>query len=549
MKRLIFLLWFFTAFSIVAFSQDNLADYKRAQTIIGYGNYVDAMKLLRPYMDEGAFGELALYAQYHFAYSAYQNGQYELGKSVLGPLVERKNWKQADEARYLLALHFFQDKENLKALQEIEAITDPEIYKQAENATFEFLNESSVSFLVANFSKFQKNNGFMQVMKRQLEKQTVMSADERAALSQIRNQGKSTTATSSVSRNSVLDVAVILPFNYSGGSGVHNLNASNFVFELFQGLNFATEEIRSKGTQLNIRTFDSERSADKLKKILTDPFFAQADVIIGPIYPEESELVASFSQKNGIPFINPLSNIDDKFDGQDHAFLFRPSVSSIADGIIDFARKNGVGKRLAIAYSNTSRDEALSKRLAQVASQFGFEVVVNRQVNDKNVRGFLEGINISRFGQPTVDMVVMLSDDPNVASPTFALMESLNKELPVLVMDTWLYFNFANYEMLETQNFHFISNNSVRFDKVENFREAFNTRFNIYPSYNAHLGYELMLWLADNLNASKGFDLRKNLNQRAFQEGKVTYGFDFRGANFNKFVPILKLERGVLEPK
>ncbi len=549
MKRLIFLLWFFAAFSIAAFSQDNLADYKRAQTLIGYGNYGDAMKLLRPYMDEGAFGELALYAQYHFAYSAYQNGQYELGKSVLSPLVERKNWKKSDEARYLLALHFFQEKENLKALQEIEAITDPEIYKQAENATFEFLNEASVSFLVANFSKFQKNNGFMQVMKRQLEKQTVMSADEKAVLTQIRNQDKSTSGTSQVSRNSVLDVAIVLPFNYSGGSGVHNLNATNFVFELFQGLNFAAEEIKAKGTQLNIKTFDSERNPEKLKKILADPFFSQADVIIGPIYPEESELVAGFSQKNGIPFINPLSNIDDKFEGQDYAFLFRPSVTSIADGIIEFARKNGIGKRLAIAYSNTSRDEALSKRLAQVATQFGFEVIVNRQVNDKNVRGFLEGVNISRFGQPNVDMVIMLSDDPNVASPTFALMESLNKELPVLVMDTWLYFNFANYEMLETQNFHFISNNSVQFDKVDSFREAFNTRFNIYPSYNAHLGYELMHWLSENMNASKGFDLRKNLNARSFHAGKLTYGFDFRGTKFNKYVPILKLEKGVLESK
>jgi hypothetical protein len=550
MKNKIILLWFITAFSFNAFSQDNLADYKRAQTLIGYGNYGEAMQLLKPYMDESQFGVLSLYAKYHFAYAAYQSQQYELGKSILITLIQEKNWKKSDEARYLLALHLFQEKEFRDALAEIEAIKDPEIFKEAENASFEFLEDASVSFLIGNFSKFNRNNGLMLALQHQLEKQTVMSADEKVVLNQIRSQEETKGQSTSKEKNNILDVAIILPFNYNGGSGVNNLNSSNFVFELYQGIFLANEEIRGKGMPVNIRTFDSERSSEKLKKILSDPFFEQADVIIGPIYPEESELVAAFSQRKNIPFFNPLSNIDEKFEGMSNAFLFRPSINSLSNGILEFARKNGAGRRLAIAYSNTSRDEMLAKKLEKEAIQLGFEVATNQQVTDRNIREFFQSINLSRGREASVDMVVILSDDPNIASPTFGLMESLNKSLPIMVMDSWLYFNFANYEMLQTQNFHFIGNNAVRHDaNLEGFRDSFSNKFHINPSFNAHLGYELMIWLSENLNAGKGFNLRNNLDQRGFHRGRVTYGFDFKGNKHNTYIPILKLENGVLEEK
>ncbi|WP_291781382.1 hypothetical protein [Cecembia sp.] len=224
----------------------------------------------------------------------------------------------------------------------------------------------------------------------------------------------------------------------------------------------------------------------------------------------------------------------------------------MADGIIDFSRKNFVGRRLAIGYSNASRDQQLAKKIAENSQKLGYTIVRNDPINGRSVIDFLEQIQLKSGDEALADVIIILSDDPNVASPTFGFMESQNINKPVLVMDSWLYFNFANYEMLEQQNFYFVSNNAIDFQKpnLEIFRENFYAEYVAYPSFNSHMGYELMQWVLQNINPKSGFELRKNLDKNGFQNGFITYGFDFRRSNFNRYVPMLKLDSGkVVEQK
>ncbi|WP_373522968.1 ABC transporter substrate-binding protein [Aquiflexum sp.] len=552
MRVIFFLFLFFTFFS-GAYSQDKLADYKRAKTLIGYGYYKEAMELLRPFMDESEFGGLSNYAKYHFSFSAYQNNQLELMKSVLQPLIENKNFDKKDDAKYLLAMAYFREESYVSALQEIESINDPSIYKEAEKASYQFLQKVSVSFLVSNLSKYQKNEGFLLALKDQLEKQSIMSIDEKAVYQKLRtivpgNQFPQ----NAVNRNSqVLEIAIILPFNFSGGRDVKNLNSGNFVFELYQGIDFALEGYRNNGIKINTKTFDTQRNMSNLQRILEDPFMMQADMIIGPVYPDETEILMAFSEKYDIPFVNPLSNIEDKNTNLEFSYLFRPSISSLGNGLIDYMRKFIEGRNIALAYSNSTRDENLANYIVESSSQVGYKVVKSTQITNKNLNQFFADIRLKRDSQSIADVVIILSDDPNVASSTFGFMESQNVATPVVVLDSWLYFNFASFEMLGNQNFVFLGNNTLNFasDELDKFRDDFFEKHQIYPSFNSHLGYELIYWIVETINPSKGFDFRKNLNQLGFRSGKVTYGLDFTNSFNNRYVPILKLENGVLQTK
>lgn len=549
MRTLLLLCLIFASHLNPSFAQ-NPAEYNRAKTLIGYGNYSEAMDLLRPYMDKSQYGRLSSYATYHFARAAYQNGQYMLTESTLKDLAEQENWGHQDRSRYLLALAYFQEGRNSDALELISKISDPKVKEQAHNASYNFLKNASIGFFTGNIKKFNENKGFMLALKEQMERQAVMSNEERSIYQELKNIefGSGNKEIKSIKNPQVLDIAVLLPFRYSGEKDIQSLDANNFIFEFFQGLNFAAKELKKQGKQLNIQTFDTEREASKVQAILADPFLKQADIIIGPVYPEESEIVMAFSEQNQIPFINPLSNMNDRFEGFEYAYLFRPSVNSIADGIIEFSRKNLDGRRLAIGYSNASRDQQLAKKLAENSQKLGYTIVRNDPINGKSVIDFLERIQLKSGGEALADVIILLSDDPNVASPTFGFMESQNIKKPMLVMDSWLYFNFANYEMLEQQNFHFISNNSIDFQKpnLEVFRENFYAEYIAYPSFNSHVGYELMQWTIKNINPTSGFELRKNLDQNGFQNGFITYGFDFRKSNFNRYVPILKLDSGMV---
>ncbi len=544
---LLILLLFFNE----VYSQDQLAEYRRAKTLIEYGNYKDAMELLRPYMDESNFGALSNYAKYHFAYSAFKNNQLELVKSVLHPLLESPSFNKKDDIKYLLALAYFEEENYLSALQEIETIRDESIFSEAEKASYNYLQNVSVSFLVSNLSIFQRNSGFLWVLKEQLEKQSLMSSDEKIVYQKLRNLSSGESIVESNKNMQVLDIAMILPFNYSRENGVQSLNPGNFVFELYQGINFALKEFQNKGVKINVKTFDTQRDLNKLRSILLDPYFQQVDLIIGPIYPDETEIVMAFAEKSNIPFVNPLSNIDDRLGELDFAYLFRPSVSSLSNALIEYLRKNIEGKRLAIAYSNTVRDEQLAKSIAELSDRFGYVNMFDRQVSNRDINRFFDDVQLRYDSLTAADIVVILSDDPNIASSTFGFMESQNVKIPVVVLDSWLNFNFASYEMLENQNFVFLGNNTMNFtsEYLKKFRTDFFKKHLIYPSSNAHLGYELIYWIVETINPSKGFDFRKNLDQKGYHPGRISYGFDFKDSFNNRYVPILELDKGILKTK
>src|SRR5690606_333993 len=203
------------------------------------------------------------------------------------------------------------------------------------------------------------------------------------------------------------------------------------------------------------------------------------------------------------------------------------------------------GKRIAIAYSGTMRDELLARQYAETLSGKGFQIVANRRVSGRDMRDFFDNLFTDNS---RVDQVVIFSDDPNIASPTFSVVESLNITTPILVMDSWLYFNFASYEMLDSQNFYFVGNNAVEFSNPEvgEFRNGFFEKYNVYPDFYTYLGYEMIKWVTNTINQDKGFDFQKNLNANGFKEGTLTFGFDFRNSRSNRHVPILGLEDGVL---
>ena len=548
MKHCFYILVFLLTIATPVFSQGDLEEYHLGKQMLAKGDFGQAMDILRPYMNKSRYGEVANYATYHFGRAAYGSGQYELAKSVLNQLVEetKGKWKYSEEAIYLLALCQFQQHDISQALATVDGIQNAELKEEAYKASFDYLRNVSTSILIVNFPNYKENEGLVMALQQQLAGRSILSSGEQEIYNEIRNMDFSDGEGTRLDRekNQTLDLAVVLPFNYGGGSGVRRLEDNNFIFDLYKGIKFAVDEAKREGVDLTIRTFDTERRVDVVNKILEDPFFRLADVIIGPVYPEESEVMARFAERGRVPFINPVSNIKDEQRNTDFSYLFRPSIQSISNAILDYNHKLP-GKRIAIAYSGTMRDEMLARQYAEAVSANGFQIATNRQVSARDMRDFFDNLFT---GNSRVDQVVIFSDDPNIASPTFSVVESLNITTPILVMDSWLYFNFASYEMLDSQNFYFVGNNTVEFSSPEvgEFRDGFFEKYNVYPDFYTYLGYEMVKWVTKTINQNKGFDFQKNLNTNGFNEGTLTFGFDFRESRSNKYVPILVLEDGVL---
>lgn len=542
--RNLFLISFLFFVISISFAQNAVPEgYQKAQNALGSKDYWTAINGFKEFTNQDKYGNLANYAAFHGAEAALAANQPVQARDFLKSIYSIR-WKYQDESKYLLALAYFQNSQLVEALRVIETIQNEQVKTKGYNASFSFLVNESPNFFVTHLVEFKTNQGFTAALSEVFKKKTILSSSEQSILREIQVQ-----TPRKLSQDETLDLSLILPFT-SGSNSIRAISNIDFNVELYQGMQLAVNELKSQGQKVNLTAYDSKRDLATLTGLLKNQEILESDILIGPIYPDESDLVSSFAETQKIPFVHPLSNLGERFEETEYSYLYRPSVASLAKGITEALRKQNWGRSVAIGYSGSSRDERLAQLVAQELSQAGLQVTKSQQIDARTVTDFLRSIGIRQGRSASVSQVILLTDDPAIAQPTFALMESITASVPVLVMDSWLGFNFANYEMLEFPNFYFISNNTPKFSapEMETFRQAFYKKHLNYPSLNAVLGYELIYWLHANAKSTQGFDLRSGLDLGAFREGKVTWGFNFRNSNNNTYVPVFKLEMGELIP-
>ncbi len=541
-KVLLVLSFIFSAAFAVA--QQPPAAYLKAKSDLEAKAYGIAKDGFVPFLDEATYGVLSYYAVFHSAEAALQLGQAPQAIELLSSL-KGKAWTKSEEQTYLLALAYFQNKQLVEGLQTLKGITREPFLSKGYRASFENLKTASSNFLVTHLVDFKENQGFTAALAYVLQQKSIMSADERGTLNQLIQSGSQAAL-----KDKVLDVVVILPFTSNSTQAISTLESTNFLLELYQGIALEVASLKSQGVAIQLHTFDSKRDLNYLNALVKDPTVLAADVIVGPIYPEESELISAFAEAQKIPFIHPLSNLGNRFEESQFSYLFRPSLNSLANGVVDALKSQAWGKTVAIGYSGSSRDEQLGLLLQSQLQKEGFTIAKVQKVDSKSASTFLQGLGVRRGNRPAVDQVILLSDDPALAQPVFSLMESISTKVPLLVMDSWLGFNFSNYEMLEFANFYFISNNTPKYqsEEMDTFRDLFYEKHLQFASTNALLGAELVHWIHSNAEFANDFDLRPSLDRNGYQSGRLSWGFNFQKVNNNSYSPVFKLESGELIP-
>ena len=544
LMRKVLLVLSFILSTAYAVAQQPPAAYLKAKADLDAKAYGMAKDGFVAFLDETKYSLLSHYAAFHSAEAALQLKQAPHAIELLTAL-KGKAWSKSEEVTYLLALAYFQNNQLVAGLQALKGLTSEPMVSKGHRASFEYLQSASSDFLITHLEEFKQNQGFTAALAYVLQKKASMSASERSTLNQILQSG-----TQGILKDKVLDVVVILPFTTSGDQDISLIESTNFLLELYQGIELEVARLKEEGVAIQLHTFDSKRDLEYLNALVKDPTILAADVIVGPVYPEESALVSAFAEAQKIPFIHPLSNLGDRYEESQFSYLFRPALISLANGVVDALKKQGWGKSVAIGYSGNSRDEQLGLLLQNQLAKEGFSVVKVQKVDSKNATTFLQGLGVRRGSQPAVNQVILLSDDPALAQPVFSLMESISAEVPLLVMDSWLGFNFSNFEMLEYANFYFISNNTPKYhsEAMDDFRKLYYSKHLQFPSTNSLLGVELVHWVHTNAEFAQDFDLRPSLDKNGKQTGRLTWGFNFQNVNNNSYSPVFKLESGELIP-
>ena len=389
MRKVLLVLSFIFSAAIAA-AQQPPAAYLKAKSDLDAKQYALAKDGFAPFLEEATYGVLSHYAAFHSAEAALQLGQAPQSIELLNGL-KGKNWSKSDEVTYLLALAYFQNNQLVEGLQALKGLTREPWVSKGYRASFEFLQTTSSNFLITHLGEFKENQGFTAALAYVLQQKSIMSAPERSVLNQLIQSGAQPAL-----KDKVLDVVVILPFTSSSDQTISALESNNFLLELYQGIALEVETLKSNGIAIQLHTFDSKRDLNYLNSLVKDPTVLAADVIVGPIYPEESELISAFAESQKIPFVHPLSNLGDRFEANQFSYLFRPSLNSLANGVVESLKSQAWGKTVAIGYSGSSRDEQLGLLLQSQLEKEGFTLAKIQKVDSKSASTFLQGLGVRR---------------------------------------------------------------------------------------------------------------------------------------------------------
>jgi len=152
-----------------------------------------------------------------------------------------------------------------------------------------------------------------------------------------------------------LKIALVLPFDLGRldslrQSRIPLSERDQMAFEFFAGFKVAIDSLSHQGRSLRIALYDSRKDIEYVKDVLADKIAgAGTDLVIGPLYSTNAEVLASALAKDSIPVVSPLSKKID-LQGKSNLYNCIPSKESEIDQIALFLNKTQGDEQLILVH-------------------------------------------------------------------------------------------------------------------------------------------------------------------------------------------------------
>ncbi|MFW6352108.1 MAG: LysM peptidoglycan-binding domain-containing protein [Bacteroidota bacterium] len=123
-----------------------------------------------------------------------------------------------------------------------------------------------------------------------------------------------------------------------------HVSRDNIFLEFYEGALMAIDSLKRLGMKMDVYVFDTERSPDKTRAILNEIERIEPDIIIGPVFRENIQLLSEYANEKGIPLISPILNEPRTLFYNPYFFQVMPNrqaqIEVVCDYLTGFSEKN-----------------------------------------------------------------------------------------------------------------------------------------------------------------------------------------------------------------
>ncbi len=382
------------------------------------------------------------------------------------------------------------------------------------------------------------------------------------------NEVESTNLSQDLKNLRTKKLALMLPFRLNridvdsvseAKNAIKNDGFLSLSLDFESGVLVALDSAKHLGISTNLKVFDTENQITKINSILRQNDFSNYDAVIGPLMPQNLELVASELKNDNIPVVSPFTMPQNLYE---NVFQTIPSDELLEQNIINFVKADTEKKNIIIIADEKNR--AKSNRLKiefptakQIFSKKSKEGKDLYYVVLDEIRGhFRQGLNLvfletgnSGFISNVTSMLNGLNGRNHAENTEDAGLTSGPLIFSIELYTTNKSSAFedeANVSNIHLSNlkFHYPSPNKA-FDasKPNSFVDKYESIYGVQPSKYATRGFDLTLDILLRLASEDNlYNASKEDVETEYVENKFRYSKKLFGGYYNEAVYVVKYE-------
>jgi hypothetical protein len=549
------------------FAQDFKREFKKAKELYNDGNYSSAMesfKLLMIYDRNNPYPE---YACFYYALSAHRLGFSLVAKEMF--LQTKKvypEWDQKDDVNYWLVKIYLEQREYFHAWQLAKEIQDPSLKPDVDGLKKLALSKiDDVEILKMMLEENPHDEQISFALAKGIGKQIIQTdAGLLDSLVTEFNWNKddfiSSEALKPVFKNRY-QIALMLPFRTSTLDAGPGKKRSQNALDIYQGMKLAADSLLKEEILVDLLAYDTDHDPEVIKKLLKEEELKSADIIVGPLFPEDAKPVQEFSELNKINLVaHPFSNNSDFVGQNPFAFLFQPSHATLGEKSAELLAIKSYNKNCFVFYGESPKDSIMAWSFMRTATKLGMKINYFEEVRSETSNDLLATLatptEFDEWKNPkqyklkldSIGSVFVASDDPLIYTKVINSVEGRGDSIMVVGQESWLEDNSVELSKFERIRIALASPNfsSITYPPYVQFRKKYLQTHGVLPSSYAQKGYEFLMVLGHSLKMY-GVYFQEGL-MKARAPGVLTSGYQMLPTHDNGLVPFVSFRQGRLEP-
>lgn len=280
--------------------------------------------------------------------------------------------------------------------------------------------------------------------------------------------------------------------------------ANERFLDFYGGALVAIQEAKKKGISMEVFTYDTERSEEKLTEILQNPELKTMDLIIGPAFSNQVSIAGEFARQNRINTLIPFSSKVPDIENNPYLFQFNPGI----DATLKFASEliTGKLKNLHIVFADipgmSANDEGkilsdgLKDKLTRSRKTFS-QIRLTTSVDADFTEALKKGER---------NLIIFNTDKYAYVNPYINPLKSHAKDYNIVLFEQYSWLIHSNKLAQNLYISPFISN--LNLNELTAFNDIFTQSFNRdantdIPRFDL-LGYDLTLYFVSIMHRFGG---------------------------------------------